>query len=147
MRINNGDASSTGDCKKAAAGSLVYNGAAFFDSVNDFPWINIRTWPLHSTGFCMAGGLPSKLTPLETYIVCWFTFHLFVTENKLGLVKRSTLCVRYLGESVQPWQELVDLAHCSVLKHGFLQHCHVPCPQDDIWLWMPPGERNMLVQG
>lgn len=115
--------------KKQRAGSLVYNGAASFDRVNNFPRINVRSRPLHSIGFCVAGGLPSELTPLETYVL-----QLFLSENTLGLVKRSTLCVRYLGESVQPWQELVDLVHCSVLTHGFLQHCHAPCPPDDIGL-------------
>lgn len=56
--------------KKQRAGSLVHNGAALSDRVNNFPWIDIRTRRLYRTGLCMAGGLPSELTPLETYMVC-----------------------------------------------------------------------------
>lgn len=125
----------TGDCtKKQLAGFILHNGAAFLDEVNDFPWINTRTRPPHSVGFCTAGGIPTELTPVETYIVCRYIFQFFLSENTLELVKQSTLCVRYLGEFVQPWQEPVGLAHCSVLRHGFLQHCHALCPQDGIWL-------------
>lgn len=134
--------------KKQLAGFILHNGAVFLDEVNNLPRINIkiRPWSPHSVGVCMAGGIPTQLTPLETYVVCWFVFQFFLSENILGLFKQSTLCVRYLGESVQPWQELVDRAHCSVLKRDFLQHCHVLCPRDDIWLWRPPGEHNTLVQ-
>lgn len=104
-----------------------------------------QTLARHSVGFCTAGGVAPYSIDF-TGNLQRMSIQFFLSENILGLFKQSTLCVRYLGESVQPWQELEDLAHCSVLKHDFLQHCHVLCPRDDIWLGMPPGEHNTLVQ-
>lgn len=59
----------TGDrTKKQLAGFILHNGAVFLDEVNNLPCINIKIipWPPHSVGFCMAGGIPTQLTPLET---------------------------------------------------------------------------------
>lgn len=54
--------------KKQLAGFILHNGAVFLDEVNNLPCISIkiRPWPPHSVGFCMAGGIPTQWTSLET---------------------------------------------------------------------------------
>lgn len=113
---------------KQLAGFILHNSAVFLDEVNNLPRVNLRVKPLKplpSVSFSEAHPINQPHWKKHTLYVALNCSVLPLAEYAPILVtfKRSTSCVRCLGESGRPSPGPAGLSRCSVLKHGFLQHC------------------------